>query len=76
MKPTYATQCLLRLGEWVAQTLYCVQIAINASRHGDPINAEWWIDRAKIHGATLRLMQHEYRASLRQLRTENSEPRT
>ena len=64
MKPTYATQCLLRLGEWIAETHYCIKVALFTKQHGDPINAEWWLARAKLHGNAMRLMQQEYSASV------------
>jgi len=64
MKPTYATQCLLRLSDWVGQVHYCIQVALEARRDRfQHLNAEWWLERAKIHAATMRLMQAEYHAT-------------
>ena len=64
MKPTYATHCLLRLGDWASHVHYCIKVAIESMRAADPINAEWWLDRAKIHAAAMRLMQQEYQSEI------------
>ncbi len=72
MKPTYPTQCLLRICAWVSQVHYCIQTALEVRKRGTTaLNAEWWLDRAKLHANAMRLMQAEYRASLPALATEN-----
>jgi hypothetical protein len=65
MKPTYATQCLLRISDWCSQVHYCIQVAIEARRTTNPTNAEWWLERAKIHAVTMNLMRLEYKTAMR-----------
>jgi ATP-dependent Clp protease ATP-binding subunit ClpC len=63
MQPSPATFHLLRIGHWLSQVHYCIQVACCAKKHGDPINAEWWITRAKIHALTAKLHQAAYAAA-------------
>lgn len=60
MKPSPATYHLLRIGFWLDHCHYCIRVAIESRREADRLNAEWWLERAKLHALTAKLHQAAY----------------
>ena len=65
MRPSPATQSLLRIGFWHEQVRYCITVALEArKRNVIALNADWWLDRAKLHAKTMRLHLQAYAATV------------
>lgn len=63
MRPSPATQHLLAIGHWLGHVRYCISTALDYRRKGtSPGNADWWLDRAKLHAQTMRLHLQAYAA--------------